>query len=312
MRRRVRVTVAGLITALAVLPAVSNAEDKPDDKQECLAASEQGQNQRDDGLYRTARESFLKCSRDACPKVIAQSCTRWLRELDQDAPTVVLGAKDAQGNDLTDVTVLLDGKPFATLLDGKPLESDAGEHILRFERNGSVPTEQKLVLRAGEKARVVTVTLRSVGGDASSTEPEAPKSAVAPEAESPPETLFSSHHVTAGVLLLGAVAAGATGAVFLLASNQDKNSAASLRTNLSSDSCTHASTTTCQSLSDKVTSQHQDMNIATGLFAGAGVLAAGAVVAWLVWPHPDATQPAPQASIVPVPGGGVFQVAGGF
>ena len=312
MKRRIAGIASGVVMALVALPLVSSAEGKPDDKSACLLASEQGQTQRDDGHYRAARESFLGCARDVCPKVVAQACTRWLRELDQDAPTVVLGAKDEQGNDLTDVGVLFDGQPFATVLDGKPMESDAGEHVLRFERSGSVPAEQKLVLRAGEKARVVTVTLRSVDAPVSSTAPESVKSAGASDGEQPPETLFSSHHVTAGALLLGAVVAAGTGAVFLVASNQDKNSAASLRTNLSSDSCTHAATATCQSLSDKVTSQHQDANISTGLFAAAGLLAAGGVVAWLVWPHSEPSQPTARGSVVPVPGGGVFQLAGVF
>jgi hypothetical protein len=300
--------LGGLATVLLALPAVSSAQGTPDDKQDCLTASEQGQNQRDDGLYRAARGSFVRCARDVCPKLIAQSCTRWLRELDQDAPTVVLGAKDDQGNDLTDVTVTLDGQPFATVLDGKPVESDAGEHVLRFERSGSVPTEQKLVLRAGEKARLVTVTLRSVMAPA---EPQPVKPPTEPQAETPPAPLFSAHHVTAGAFALGAVAALGVGAVFTVASNQDKDSAGALRTNLPSDACTHASTATCQSLSDKVASQYRDMNLATGLFTGAAVLAAGAIVTWLVWPSSDSPQPA-TGSIAPVPGGAVLQVAGGF
>jgi hypothetical protein len=310
MTRRIGGILGGLVTVLLALPTVSNAQGTPDDKQDCLTASEQGQNQRDDGLYRAARGSFVRCARDVCPKLIAQSCTRWLRELDQDAPTVVLGAKDDESNDLTDVTVLLDGQPFATILDGKPVESDAGEHVLRFERSGSVPAEQKLVLRAGEKARLVTVTLRSV--NARVAEPEPVKPPTEAQAETSPEPLLSAHHVTAGALALGAVAALGVGALFTVASNQDKDSAGALRTNLpSSDACTHVTTATCQSLSEKVASQYRDMNLATGLFTGAAVLAAGAVVTWLVWPSSDSPQPA-TGSIAPVPGGAVVQVAGGF
>jgi hypothetical protein len=311
MRRRIRGMLSGLVTALLALPAVSSADGKADDKQDCLTASEQGQNQRDDGLYRAARGSFVRCARDVCPKLIAQTCTRWLRELDQDAPTVVLGAKDDQGNDLTDVTVLLDGQPFATVLDGKPVESDAGEHVLHFERSGSVPVEQKLVLRAGEKARLLTVSLRSVNAPASTSEPEPVKPPPEPEPEAPPEAILSTHHVAAGALALGALVAVGAGALFTVAANQDKDSAGALRTNLSSDACTHASTATCQSLSDKVTSQYRDTNVATGLFTGAGVLAAGAVVTWLVWPASAPPQPA-TGSITPLPGGAMLQVAGGF
>jgi hypothetical protein len=309
MTVRIGGIACGLVATLVALPAISSADGKADEKQECLAASEQGQNQRDDGLYRAARGSFVECSRDVCPKVIAQSCTRWLREIDQDAPTVVLGAKDSHGNDLTDVAVSFDGKPFATVLDGKPIEADAGEHVLRFERDGSVPAEQKLVLRAGEKARVVTVTLRSLDAPVGEA---GPATHAAPEAEPVPESTFSARHVTAGALALGAVAAAGTGLVLTVLSNQDKSDAASLRANLSSDACTHASSPTCQSLSDKVTSQHQDMNIAASLFAGAGVLAVGAVVTWLVWPEPGPPRPPVTGSIAPVEGGAVLHVMGGF
>ncbi len=310
MTHRMAAIAGGLAAALVTLPAVSSADGEPDEKQECLTASEQGQNQRDDGLYRAARSSFVQCASDTCPKVVAQSCTRWLRELDEDAPTIVLGAKDEQGNDLTAVTVTLDGKAFATVLDGRPVESDAGEHVLRFERNGSVPAEQKLVLRAGEKARVVTVTLRSVNGPVGGGEAE-PAKPVAPAAEAASEAFMSAHHVTAGALALGALAAAGSGILLTVLSGHDEDSAASLRTNLSSDSCTHSASATCRSLSDDVSAQHRDMNIATGLLAGAGVLAAGAVVTWFVWPQSGPAKP-PAVGIATVRGGTLFQVAGGF
>jgi hypothetical protein len=303
--------VCALLAALVARSATSKADGAPDPKQECLAASEQGQNDRDDGLYRAARASFVQCARDICPKLVAQSCTRWLRELDQDAPTVVLGAKDDQGNDLTDVAVSLDGQPFATVLDGKPVESDAGAHVLRFERSGSVPTEQKLVLRAGEKARVVTVTLRPVNAPTAAGELE-PAKPMAPEVAQPaPEALFSTRHVAAGALALSAAASAGIGIVLTVLSNQDRSSAAILRTNLSPDACTHSSSMTCQSLRGKVNAQYQAMNIATGLFAGAGALAAGAVVTWLVWPASEAAQPT-TGSLTPVRGGALLQVAGDF
>jgi hypothetical protein len=291
-------------------PSVSVAEDKPDGKKECLVASEQGQNQRDDGRYRAARESFLSCARDVCPRVITQSCTRWLRELDQDAPTVVLGAKDGQGSDLTDVKVSFDGSPFAAVLDGKPIEADAGEHVLRFERDGSAPVEQKLVLRAGEKARVVTVTLPSVNGPAPT--PEAAPPPAPEEAPRPPEPLLSAHHVTAAALAVAALGAAGTGVFFLMQSNQDGDGAATLRGGLAPNACAHGTTPACQTLNDKVNSQHQEMTIATALFAGAGALAAGAIVTWLVWPQSSGPPPQATGWLVPTQGGATLHLGGSF
>jgi hypothetical protein len=302
-------TTVACFAAVIAIPSLSSAQGAPDDKKECLAAAERGQTERDDGRYRAARESFLTCARDTCPKVILQSCTRWLRELDQDAPTVVLGAKDAQGSDLTDVKVSFDSAPFATLLDGKPVEADAGEHVFRFEREGSVPVEQKLVLRAGERARVVTVVLRSVGAPTETAEAPTP-----PEDQNPPpEPLLSTHHVAVGAIGVGALAAAGTGAALLLRSNQDESSAAALRSGLASNACTHAAqSTTCQSLANKVSAQHHEMTVASVMFVGAAGLAAGAVLAWFLWP-PVHSSPAPTTgSVAPVPGGAVLQVAGTF
>jgi hypothetical protein len=289
----------------------ANADDDagspPDAKQKCIAAVEQGQTQRDDGKYRQARLSFLACAQDACPRVIQQSCTKWLRELDESAPTIVVAAKDDQGNDLTDVNVTFDGAPFATLLDGKPIEVDVGEHVLRFDREGSLPVEQKLLLRAGEKARLVAVTLRRAVTEADAGPAEVVR----------PEPVLSPRHVVSASVAIGALAAAGTGVYFLLRSNQDKSSAAGMRVGDLSNTSACASpapslAASCQSLDNLVTSQHNEMNVATGLFIGAGVLAAGAVASWFLWPKAHASEPQTTGAVVPLPGGAALQVSGSF
>src|ERR1700733_143795 len=97
-------TFATILTAWVVV-APPHGAGVPDGKQACIAAAELGQGQRDEGKYRGARAAFVECAEDSCPRVVRQSCTKWLRELDETAPTVVLGAKDEHGTDLTDVTV---------------------------------------------------------------------------------------------------------------------------------------------------------------------------------------------------------------
>lgn len=303
--------VLACVGALAV-PRTSNAEDNDDPKPQCLLASEEGQDQRDDGHYRAAHESFVVCARDVCPQVIRQWCAKWLRDVEQDTPTIVLGAKDALGNDLTDVNVSLDGAPFATQLDGKPLEADRGEHVLRFERTGSAPIEQKVVLRAGERARDVTVTFPGETEPSKSSAP--PSTTVAtPARVLLAEPLFSSRHVATGAIALGAIGAGAAGVLFVIESGQDKDAAAGLRSGLASNACAHAPTTaTCQSLSDKVAAQHHETTIATVLFAGAGALAASAAVTWLLWPHAQSSQSQATAWIAATPGGAMLHLRHSF
>jgi hypothetical protein len=281
------------------------AEDV-DPKQACIAAAEQGQSQRDDGHYRAARASFLACAQDTCPKVVLQSCTKWLRELDEGAPTIVLAAKDEHGDDLTDVRVTFDGAPFTSQLDGKPAEADAGEHVLHFERDGSTPVDVKLLLRAGEKARLVSVTLRST-----SAGPETP-------GPPPPEPVMSAHHVTSAALLVGGLAAAGVGVYFILKSNDDRTRADGIRNaqpiSGSRTACAAgaASPAACGSLNDAVKSQHDEQTIATGLFIGGGALVVGALVSWLAWPRRGGGEPPAAGAIVPIPGGAAATFSGTF
>jgi hypothetical protein len=69
----------------------------------------------------------------------------------------VFGAKDNKG-DLADVKVMMDGVSVQDRLDGKPVLVDSGEHTFKFETKDGQVQEQKVVLRAAEKARPIIVT----------------------------------------------------------------------------------------------------------------------------------------------------------
>ncbi|HEY1692950.1 MAG TPA: hypothetical protein VGG39_12355 [Polyangiaceae bacterium] len=280
MERASLVAVALAAAAASFAPAARGA----DPKAECIAAADRGQSQRDEGHYLRARDSFAVCLRDACPKIVAQSCTRWMRELEDAMPTVTLAAKDEGGQDLTAAHVTIDGAPLTEVLDGKPLAVDPGPHVLRFEKAGSEPAEEHVVLGAGEKNRVVAVTLHAAGAQAS-----AGADTQEPAAEAPAQggTGTTKKVVTLSMLVLGAAGIGA-GAVLLVQAGKQSSSAAGLRTGISSNACTDdPSSPTCQQLGSAVDAQHRDAAIgATALVAG-GLLAAGAVVTWLVWPRSE-------------------------
>jgi hypothetical protein len=97
-----------------------------------------------------------------CPGPIKSDCGKWLTEVDRDAPTVVFGAKNDKG-DLTDVKVTMDGISVQDKLDGKPVLVDTGEHTFKFTTSDGQTQEQKVVLRAAEKARPVLVTFGGGG-----------------------------------------------------------------------------------------------------------------------------------------------------
>jgi hypothetical protein len=230
-------------------------------------------------------------------------------------PTVVLAAHDEKGQDLADVTVTFDGAPFATKLDGKPLQVDGGEHLLHFERDGSQAVDEKVILRAGEKTRVVSVLMKSTsapeGGDAVK-----PVEKEEPPAQQP-ESVMSARHVTSAVFLLGALGTLGTAVYFTTQSSSESQTAMMDRGNQPQNACSGAngSSANCQSLNSAVQSQHSDANVGTGLFVAAGALAVGSVMTWLLVPHPKSSAAAPSstsASVLPLPGGVALSLSGSF
>jgi hypothetical protein len=151
-----RFAALALFTALHAFPLT---KARADEKQRCIAASEQGQELRDSGKYRLAREAFGACARSSCPSLVRRDCGNWQAELEESWPSLIVAANDGTGNDLVDVRVLLDGAPLLTKLDGQPARIDPGEHVLRCEADGYRAAEERVVVRAGEKGRVVRLQL---------------------------------------------------------------------------------------------------------------------------------------------------------
>ena len=107
-------------------------------------------------------DRLLSCSRPECPATVLRDCSQWMNEVVALMPTVVLGARDAQGRDVLSARVSMDGVVVANGLDGKTIEVDPGTHTFRFEAGGAA-TEQRVLIREGEKGRLVSVTLDTTG-----------------------------------------------------------------------------------------------------------------------------------------------------
>ena len=177
----------GAVAALLAL-SMATTSAHADDKIVCANASESGQKLRDDGKLMKARQEFLVCARDVCPQIIKKDCVDWLEKSEESLPTVVLGAKDSNGQDVVVAHVTFDGAPLADRLDGKAVFVDPGQHTFRFEIPGEKPIEQQMVIHEGEKNRLVSVSLAPAaappptGGDKHFTppppEPEQKKSKV--------------------------------------------------------------------------------------------------------------------------------------
>jgi hypothetical protein len=91
---------------------------------------------------------------------VRKSCADWLTDVDRRLPTVVFRAQaQAQGGagaDVLDARLSLDGEPLPHGLDGAAIAVDPGEHVVHFERDGSAPIDERVVVAEGEKGRVIT------------------------------------------------------------------------------------------------------------------------------------------------------------
>ncbi len=151
-----RVALAFGVAAAALLAAPSVSADS---RVQCIAASEKAQQLRNAGKLSEARDQLAICGRAECPKLVAHDCAQWMSEVLGMLPSVVPGARDRQGRDLVDVKLSVDGKVVTETLDGKPIAVDPGVHTFRFEAKGAPAALEKVVVRQGEKNRILTVSL---------------------------------------------------------------------------------------------------------------------------------------------------------
>lgn len=298
MRRALLVT--WVIGSISLLGGLAHA----DEKQICLDASENAQKARIASKLKAAREALLICHRDVCPGVVRQDCEKWLGEVIESLPSVVIAARDASGHDLFDVQISVDGEPLADKIDGKALVVDPGARLFRFVRGTDVK-EERVLVRQGEHNRLVEVTLGAaapVSPVAGRGAPVVPASTskptlvpAAPEASSGPRKPIALAMVSGGMVGLGV--AGVLG----LVSNSD---AATLR-----DTC--GPTRTCTDAQvDAVSGKRTTAAIVAGV-SGA-VIVTGFV---LYFTAPNAPRPNTarlEWEAVPLEGGAYGGVSGRF
>ncbi|HSO31424.1 MAG TPA: hypothetical protein VLT33_02880 [Labilithrix sp.] len=247
---------AALAAAALLAPATAGAQDNaatPTPKAECVSQFDRAQSMQTARKLQEARASFLACASPSCPDLIREDCTRSLVELQRALPTVVFSAR-ADGHDVTDARVLLDGEAIASALDGHAVTVDPGSHLARFERQGGGVYEVRLVAREGEKNRPVSATFVST-----TPAPEKPKA--------------ESGRFPTLPIILGGTGLLAVGGSFYL--RLDANADAERLHNSCAPSCDQSSR---DALSDKLVVA----NVALGVGIGAIALAAAT---WLFDPR---------------------------
>ncbi len=143
--------------SLTLAPSASPAPPpNPGPAERCVAAAERGQQERDRAAFVEARASFRACSADECPSLVRRDCVQWLSDVETSVPSVVVGAKDARGNDLLDARILVDGRSYKEEIDaGRAIALDPGPHVFHFDHPPDAPVELTLVLRTGERNRPI-------------------------------------------------------------------------------------------------------------------------------------------------------------
>jgi len=143
-----------LFGSLVSTPARANEEESV---VACVRAAEDAQSQRSAHRLRVAFKSLLVCAQSNCPTVVKNDCVYWLAEVEKLVPSVTVQAKDKDGAELTDVSVSMDGEPLVNRLDGLSVPVDPGQRVFRFEHVGSTPIEKTILIREGQKGRLISI-----------------------------------------------------------------------------------------------------------------------------------------------------------
>lgn len=183
MRSASRAGFVALLGSLAFLaPSLAHA----DARKACVEAADHGQDLRDKGKLTEAKQAFVTCARDECPSMVSRQCTTWLTEVEREIPTVNIRARDAQNRDLVDVNVIVDDVLVTSALDGRPMQVNPGVHTFKYQHQGDADVQQQLVIRSGEKDRLLDVRFGAAKAPVAASTPAAqaaPTGAPATEGE---------------------------------------------------------------------------------------------------------------------------------
>lgn len=214
--------LAPLMLAVAFMLPQSAAADT----ESCTQAHASGQREENAGHLKEALQSFRECASDPkCPLPIRNECTSLYSTVEGRLPTLVFSVVDENGNDVTDVRVWSAEAQVVSGLDGRPIAINPGLHELRFELPGGEVLTKSVVVRQGEKDRIVSIKLprREFGATAAaeaSTQPTTTSEPTAPADAKQPFVVPLASWVSYGV---GVAALGAWGTFALLGRNEEQS-----------------------------------------------------------------------------------------
>jgi hypothetical protein len=150
---RARRSLFGCAVTVVAFSIQARSADAAPTKDQCIDADTQAQDLRRNASLLEAREALRLCVDEACPQMVREDCTKRLDELASEVPSIVFAAKGAARNDLSAVSVTIDGKPLVDHLDGSAIEVDPGEHTFSLTAASLPPATLKLLIRECERGR---------------------------------------------------------------------------------------------------------------------------------------------------------------
>jgi hypothetical protein len=153
MRIRQLLLAFAIFSSLCPLTAVAQ-------KAACTEAYEKAQEEKASGQFKAALVHLRACVDTECPKFIREDCAHWMDQVETALPTVVFAIR-RDGVDQSEVDVTCDGAPLTRFLDGKAIPLDPGMHRFLFTIAGVPPAERQLLIREGERSRIIQVDFQT-------------------------------------------------------------------------------------------------------------------------------------------------------
>lgn len=156
----------------------------------CREAADSAQDLRKEGKLREARAQLLVCVQKSCKDVIRTDCEKWLKEVEEQTPTIIVRAVDTRGKDVLGVRVTIDDALIE--LDGNPVQVDPGQRTIKARAKSGDVAEQKTLVAQGEKNRVIEIKLaKELGPDGmpEKVTPTPPRHVEPPPAPPPPSNV---------------------------------------------------------------------------------------------------------------------------
>jgi len=137
------------------------------DPKACITTHATGQREAKAGHLRLATQLFTQCGSDeSCPNQLRQECAEYLQTVQLTVPTVIFSVLDEHGNDISNAKVYSTDELVAESLDGRALQIDPGKHRLRFLLPWGAVLSSDVLIREGEKNRLIQVRMGANGSDA--------------------------------------------------------------------------------------------------------------------------------------------------